>query len=145
MKFLATGNIRDPRGPKKIILFTYIFFIFFICINWILEILNTPFTKDEFFSSIETSFTIRLEKLHIQIFLFGFILIFDFSTLFSSKLKKEQKNTLFILVVMFYLLYLFSLLIYGITDWYYYFYWFNVLGFHFVLLVLQLLLIKDLG
>lgn len=144
MKFLATGNLRDPKGPKKIIIYTYIFFLFFIFFNLILEIFNTPLNKDEFFTTLETSFLIRLEKLHIQMFLFGFMLVFNFSTLFLSQFKKQQKNLMFIIMLFFFILYLFSLLFFQISEWYYYFYWFSTLGFHFVLLVLQILLFKDI-
>ncbi|MFN3605333.1 MAG: hypothetical protein ACK4UJ_11555 [Leptonema sp. (in: bacteria)] len=144
MKFLATGNIRDPKGPKKIIVFAYTFFLVFILLNLLLEVLNTPLNKDEFFNSIETSLIIRLEKGHIQIFLFGFLLVFYFSTLIYAKFEDQRKEKVIIFTIFCFVLYIFSLIYYQISDWYYYFYWISTFLFHITLLVLQIFLYRDI-
>lgn len=144
MKFLSTGNIRNSEGPKKIILFTISFFIFFVLINFLLECIHIPFSKEDFFNTIETSFVIRLEKVHLQLFMFSFILIFDFSILIYSRIKSDLKSILFFLAILLFVLYLFSLLYYTNSEWFYYFYWMNIFIFHFFILFFQSFLLFDL-
>lgn len=144
MKFLATGSIRNSEGPKKIILFSISFFILFVLINMILEFTYVPFSKEDFFNSIETSFMIRLEKVHLQLFMFSFILIFDFSIFIYSQAKSEIKPLIFYLSIFLFVFYLFSLLYHSDSEWFYYFYWINILIFHFFILFFQSYLLYDL-
>jgi len=71
MKFLITGTVRSNQGPRKIILFTYVLFFLFIISNFYLNITRISFDYNEFIQLLDPSFTIRLDELHINLFLFG--------------------------------------------------------------------------
>ncbi len=144
MKFLITGSVRSDKGPKKIIVFTYIFFLFFILSNLYLSIMNTSFNFQEFLSLLEPSFTIRLETVHIQLFLFLMFFLFNFAMLYQTKFSIKTKNMILFITVIYFLFYILSLILYVESLWFFYFYHFSILGFHIYILFIQILLIKDL-
>ncbi len=144
MKFLVTGNVRSSHGPRKIIVFTYSLFLLFLISNFYLMLENLSFSYEEFLKLLEPSFIIRLEDLHIKLFLFGMYLLFNLAMLYQAKLKLKLKNILFFTTLIVFVLFLFSLIYYSTHIWFFYFYLFTVMGFHIYLLILQFILLWDI-
>ncbi|GIX42493.1 MAG: hypothetical protein KatS3mg129_2226 [Leptospiraceae bacterium] len=144
MKFLVTGNIRSNQGPRNVIVFAYVFFLLFIISNFYLHFINTSFSYKEFLKLIEPSFTLRLEELHINLFLFGMYFLFTLAMLYQTKFSLKKKNLLFLITLIYFICYLFSLIFYSQSLWFFYFYHFSVFGFHIYLIFYQFILIRDI-
>jgi hypothetical protein len=144
MKFLVTGTVRSKQGPRKIILFTYFLFFLFILSNFYLYYINTSFIYEKFIQLLEPSFSIRLEELHINLFLFGMYFLFSFAMLYQTKLSIYKKHLLFFTTLICFILYLFSLIFYSQNKWFFYFYHFSVLSFYINLLIFQIILTRDI-
>jgi len=143
MKFLITGTVRSNQGPRKIILFTYVLFFLFIISNFYLNLTRISFDYNEFIQLLEPSFTIRLEELHINLFLFGMYFLFNFAMLYQTRFSISLKNIIFFLSILYFIFYLFCLVYYSQQKWFFYFYLFGVVGFYVYLIFFQFLLLKD--
>lgn len=144
MKFIVTGNIRSSHGPRNIIVFTYLLFFLFLISNFYLMLNNLSFSYDEFVKLLEPSLVLRLEDLHIKLFLFGMYLLFNLAMLYQVRLKLKFKNLLFFITLTLFISFLFSLIYYSTDIWFFYFYLFAVIGFHIYLIVFQLILVWDI-
>ncbi len=144
MKFIVTGNIRSSHGPRNIIVFTYLLFFLFLISNFYLMLNNLSFSYDEFVKLLEPSLVLRLEDLHIKLFLFGMYLLFNLAMLYQVRLKLKFKNLLFFITLILFIFFLFSLIYYSTDIWFFYFYIFAVIGFHMYLIFFQLILVWDI-
>ncbi|MCS7205712.1 MAG: hypothetical protein NZ853_08440 [Leptospiraceae bacterium] len=144
MKFFVTGNVRSSKGPRNILLLAYFLFLLFLISNLFLAISQNSFRYEDFILTLEPSLIIRLEEVHISLFMFGFYLIFIFAMLYQSRWKMKIKNILFGISIVLFVFYLLSLLIYDEALWFFYFYYGVLFTFHLFFLVLQFLLILDL-
>lgn len=90
MKYFISGDIRRENGPRLILSITLLFFLAFLGANATLLHLQSGLLPERIAELSENSLTIRIERAHLQLFLFLVLNLFTSSLLF--RLLPTQKS-----------------------------------------------------
>ncbi len=92
MKFFITGTIRSSKGPRAILTFTLLFFLVFLGMNAALLFAQTGLLPSQIVDKHEPSTVMRLERAHVQLFLFTMVYIITASIFFQTRMGHRAKR-----------------------------------------------------
>lgn len=92
MKFFITGTIRSEKGPRAILTFTLLFFLVFLAMNVALLFAQTGLLPSQIAELHEPSTVMRLERTHVQLFLFTLVYVISASIFFQTRIGPGFKR-----------------------------------------------------
>ncbi|KAB2933467.1 MAG: hypothetical protein F9K24_06355 [Leptonema illini] len=92
MKFFITGTIRSEKGPRAILTFTLLFFLVFLAMNVALLFAQTGLLPSQIAELHEPSTVMRLERTHVQLFLFTLVYVITASIFFQTRIGPGAKR-----------------------------------------------------
>jgi hypothetical protein len=131
MKFFITGTIRSEKGPRAILTFTLLFFLVFLSMNVILLYVQTGLLPSQIINLHEPSTVMRLERTHVQLFLFTLVYVISASIFFQTRIRPGFKRFGLLFGALLTLLYIISYPLLIMTDvWLVYLYSIAVIAVH---------------
>lgn len=92
MKFLITGDIRQSGGHRLLLTITLFFFLAFLAANATLLHLQTGLLPQQVAALQESSAAVRIERAHLQLFLFLMLHLFTSALLFRLGPPGNQRT-----------------------------------------------------